>query len=151
MTAGTPVRPARLADLTTVAALCQEHALYERASQATAPSSRALAAALAGSSPALHCWVAEHDGQLVGYASGSWAYCTWSASGYFLLDCLYLVASARSRGLGRELMAAVAEYARKNGASRIEWLTPDWNADAIGFYRRLEAVGSARMRFRLPL
>ena len=149
--AGLQVRPAGEADLPQLVALCADHARYERAAPA-APSPAALLAAMSGPGPVLSAWcLADGTGQLHGYASGCTAFCTWSASTVFILDCLYLVPSARGRGDGRRLLQAVAMHARGRGCSRMEWVTPDWNEAAIGFYRALGAAAQPRSRFRLDL
>jgi GNAT superfamily N-acetyltransferase len=146
------VRPAGAADLPQLAALCQAHALHERAPLAAAPSLACLEAALAGDAPALAAWcLADDDGRLHGYASGCQAFCTWSASPVFILDCLYLAPSHRGRGDGRRLLQAVAAHAQARGCARLEWETPTWNADAIGFYHALGARSEPRARFRLAL
>jgi GNAT superfamily N-acetyltransferase len=146
------VRPAGSTDLPQVVSLCRAHALHERAPLAEAPSLARLEAALAGAAPALAAWcLVGDDGQVHGYASGCQAFCTWTGSPVFILDCLYLEPSYRGHGDGRRLLEAVAAYAQARGCSRLEWVTPAWNAAAIGFYHALGARSEPRVRFRLAL
>ena len=47
--------------------------------------------------------------------------------------------SHRGAGIGKRLLAAVAQAARERD-SWMQWLVLDWNEPAIEFYRRLGAV-----------
>lgn len=46
---------------------------------------------------------------------------------------------ARSAGLGKALLARLAQLAVERGCGRLEWSVLDWNEPALGFYRRLGA------------
>ena len=50
-----------------------------------------------------------------------------------------IAGSARSRGVGEALMAALAREVVSRGALRLEWTVLDWNEGAIRFYERLGA------------
>lgn len=52
---------------------------------------------------------------------------------------LFVVESARGRGVGRALMAHLARLARARGCTRFEWTTGRANRSAIGFYESLGA------------
>ena len=47
--------------------------------------------------------------------------------------------SARGRGHGKALLAAVAAVAHERGAARMDWNVLDWNQLAIDFYQSLGA------------
>ena len=47
----------------------------------------------------------------------------------------------RGHGIGERLMRHLAQVAVERGCGRFEWSVLDWNAPAIGFYRRLGARG----------
>jgi GNAT superfamily N-acetyltransferase len=59
--------------------------------------------------------------------------------GIFLED-LFVRPELRARGVGRALLARLASLAKDRGCGRLEWAVLDWNADAIGFYRRIGAT-----------
>ncbi len=145
------VRIATASDAQRLVPLCIAHAAYEQADLPIPPSPEALAAALSGDAPLLKAWVAEVAGELMGYASGSPAFCTWTTSTYFVMDCLFIAEPYRGRGWGDALMTALQEAAQASGHSRIEWLTPPWNAAALGFYEKLGATRQDRVRLRLGL
>lgn len=55
------------------------------------------------------------------------------------LEDLYLRPVARGEGLGRALLAALAEECVRRGYTRLQWWVLDWNDPAIGFYKALGA------------
>jgi ribosomal protein S18 acetylase RimI-like enzyme len=73
---------------------------------------------------------------------------TWTAGDYCYLQDLFTVEAARGRGVGRALIAAVAEAARAAGASRVYWLTHESNATAQGLYDKV-AQKSGFIQYRI--
>ncbi len=148
---GVTIRPAAGADLPQVAALAADHAAYERADRPPAGLPDRLAALISGPTPRLHLLVADTGGgKLVGYASCAPELSTWQGREYLHLDCLYLDEAYRGLGLGARLIGAAGELAGRLGLGELQWNTPDWNTDAIRFYRRLGATDRAKLRFSLP-
>lgn len=74
-------------------------------------------------------------------------YSTWDAKYYTYLDCLFLLEEARGKGAGQQLMRSVKTESLKLNSGLIQWQTPDFNVDAIRFYRRLGAVSKSKERF----
>ena len=146
---GWVVRPARGTDAPALAALCAEHAAYERLAHRVPGHAARLAQALDGG--LLRAWLALLEGRPVGYASATLDYSTLAGAPFLHLDCLYLDAAARGQGLGTELMAAVAAQARALGCAQLQWQTPVWNADAIRFYDRLGATRLEKCRYQWAL
>jgi ribosomal protein S18 acetylase RimI-like enzyme len=143
-----PIRPAAPADVPEIVRLCCEHARYERAEHDGPGLRERLADALFGQSPRLAAWVVDGEsGGLSGYATATVDFSTWSGRTYLHLDCLYLDDGARGRGHGRALMQAVMAAARGGGHREVQWQTPSWNVEAIGFYERLGARGATKVRF----
>ena len=64
---------------------------------------------------------------------------TFRGRPFLYLEDLVVSETARSRGVGEALMAALAREAVSRGALRLEWSVLDWNVDAIRFYERLGA------------
>ena len=145
------IRAAREPDMDVILDFCAEHAAYEQADYEPAGKGERLEKALFGSDPQLHCLIAEVEGEPVGYATFLVQYSTWDAERYLYMDCLYLREAARGKGLGGEMMEALAKEGRKLGCREIQWQTPDFNAGAIRFYKRLGAVSKAKERFFLSL
>jgi GNAT superfamily N-acetyltransferase len=75
----------------------------------------------------------------VGFALYFFAYSTFLARPTLYLEDLFVLPTARGRGAGKALLAALARVALRRGCGRMEWAVLDWNAPAIGFYERLGA------------
>jgi N-acetylglutamate synthase-like GNAT family acetyltransferase len=80
-------------------------------------------------------WVAETDGELLG-----WAGLTPPAAGIAVLDHLWVDPAWLGRGLGGRLFRLVADRARELGAERLEWGA---EPNALGFY---EKMGGRKLR-----
>ena len=146
---GARVRPAHAGDAQALAALCRAHAAFEELPYVADGHASRLAQALEDAR--LHAWVAERDGDIVGYASATLDFSTLCARTFVHLDCLYLDPLARNRALGHALMAAVAEFGRRQGCRDMQWQTPAWNEAALRFYDRTGARRLGKQRYTLPL
>lgn len=87
----------------------------------------------------------------MGYASATLDFSTLAGAPFLHLDCLYLEPAARGLGLGGELLVEVVGYARAQGCTQLQWQTPVWNADAIRFYDRLDAIRQEKYRYTMAL
>lgn len=87
----------------------------------------------------LEAFVAELDGRVQGVALFYEGLGTFRAKPFLYLEDLVVLETARSRGVGEALMAALAREALARGALRLEWAVLDWNQGAIRFYERLGA------------
>ncbi|GAA1842823.1 GNAT family N-acetyltransferase [Microlunatus capsulatus] len=134
------LRPARSDDVDRIHQLVVDLATYERAADQVRATPEQLRRALFGPSPAVHALVAEVDGVVVGFALWFLSFSTWEGVHGVYLEDLYVEPAHRGRGLGRALLAALAETALARGWARVEWSVLDWNAPALGFYRALGAV-----------
>jgi ribosomal protein S18 acetylase RimI-like enzyme len=133
------IRRVREADVPAVVGLVYELADYERLTAECRLTTGQLRQALFSPAPALFGHVAEVAGAVAGYALWFLNYSTWKGShGIYLLD-LYVQPAHRGSGLGRGLLAALAEESCRRGLTGVEWEVLDWNTPAIGFYRALGA------------
>ena len=131
------IRSSRAADVPAIAAIYAHHVLHGTGTFETAPPSAHEMAArradvLAKGLPYL---VAEQDGQVVGYA-----YCQWfkprPASRFSSEDSIYLHPDAGGQGLGKQLLAALAEQAEAAGIRKLIAVIGDsGNAGSIGVHR----------------
>lgn len=133
------VRRARESDVDTMVALVYELAEYERAPERCHLTADQLHTALFGDAPALFAHVAELDGEVVGCALWFLNFSTWDGVHGIYLEDLYVRPSARGSGLGKALLAALAEECVQRGYTRLQWWVLDWNEPAIGFYKSLNA------------
>lgn len=136
-------------DLEELVRLCTAHAAYERAAYDPSSKAEALAALVLGDTPRIQCRVATGAGGLVGYATWTYDASTWEARLYAYMDCLFVDPAFRNQGLGHRLMGHVARAVIEAGCRQLQWHTPDFNAGAIRFYRRLGTTEKTKVRFFL--
>ena len=133
------IRPATPADAPVIASLVRELAEYEK----LLPEAKATAAdfqrELESPNPVIHVLVAELDGSPVGFALYFFNFSTFVGRPGLYLEDLFVRPAERSRGIGRELLRALARIARERGCGRMEWAVLDWNEPALRFYRTLGA------------
>jgi len=77
------------------------------------------------------------EGKLIGIVHYLFHRSMWTIGNYCYLQDLFVAEEARGLGLGRGLIEAVYEAARKAGASRVYWLTQESNKTARALYDKL--------------
>lgn len=127
------IRRANLADMSDVVGLCSKHASHERVSYDPTWKVEALTDAIFESTQ-LICLVACRRNTIVGYATCVPQFSTWLAGEYLYMDCLYVEADCRGKGVGKRLVERVGEEARRLGYSEVQWQTPEFNTEAVQFY-----------------
>jgi GNAT superfamily N-acetyltransferase len=141
------VRPALPEDCSALFALIAEHARFEQSAATLTPCE--LLSILASDPPPVTILVAASGAELKGFAAITFDFALWRARRWAHLDCLFVREDARGLGLGTMLLGAAAEHALHCGADRMEWQTPAWNEQAIGFYRQTGALYASKLRFTL--
>lgn len=134
------IRSATRADVPRILDLIRALAEYEKLSHECVATEEALAATLFGERPAAEVVMAECDGETAGFALFFPTYSTFLARPGLYLEDLFVHPHLRGHGVGLALMRHLAGLAVARGYGRFEWSVLDWNAPAIGFYRRLGAV-----------
>ena len=82
----------------------------------------------------VHAMVAEQEGQLIGLVHFLFHRSTISIAPTCYLQDLFTRESARGKGVGRGLINAVYEQAKRAGSSRVYWLTHETNSTAMKLY-----------------
>ncbi|HLM85049.1 MAG TPA: GNAT family N-acetyltransferase [Solirubrobacteraceae bacterium] len=140
---GSPiVRAAVPEDVPLLLALFRELAEYERLEHELRGTEELLSEALFGERPAAEALIAEHAGNVAGYALFYPTFSSFLAIQGVWLEDLFVRPAHRRAGVGRTLLAAVAARVRERGGERLEWAALDWNELALGFYR---GIGAQRM------
>jgi GNAT superfamily N-acetyltransferase len=119
--------------------LIRELARFEKLEHEFTATAENLHAALFGPHPAAGALLARGDGEPAGYAIYFSTFSSFTGRAGVWLDDLFVLPPFRKRGLGRKLIAAVAQMAAERGCARFEWLALDWNKRALEFYRGLGA------------
>ena len=83
--------------------------------------------------------IAELHGKPVGLATFAVLYPAPGPAGQLFMKDLFTLAEARGHGIGRALMAFLAQLAIARGCARFDWTAETDNPDALGFYDRLGA------------
>jgi GNAT superfamily N-acetyltransferase len=111
-----------------------------------------IAEALFGEVPAGAALLAWDDDELVGTAAYSFLWPAIGVTRSLYLKELYVGAAHRRKGIGKLLMDALFEVAKKHGCSRVEWTTDDTNQSAQQFYDELGVpVNTSKMFYRVEL
>ncbi len=135
------LRAATAADAPLILALIGELADYERLRHEAVATEADLLGHLFGLRPAAEVVIAEYDGEASGFALFFRSFSTFLGKPGLYLEDLFVRPALRGHGIGKALMVHLARLAVARGCGRFEWSVLDWNAPAIGFYRRLGAIG----------
>lgn len=97
----------------------------------------------------LLAWI---DERAVGFTQLYPTFSSVSAARVWTLNDLFVTPDARRNGVARALLSAAADFARADGALRLELETDHDNANAQALYRSMGwAAYDGTLRFRLPL
>nr|XP_003705950.1 PREDICTED: diamine acetyltransferase 2 isoform X1 [Megachile rotundata] len=88
--------------------------------------------------PLFICYVAEVNGNVVGYTISYYTYSTWGGKAMYLED-IYVTPTCRSKHIGSKLLKAVATEATKNECCRLDFSVLKWNP-AQSFYKNKGAL-----------
>jgi GNAT superfamily N-acetyltransferase len=134
------LRAATPADTPQILGFIRALAEYERLLDHVVATEATLGAALFGPRPYAEVVIAEDGGTPVGFALFFHTFSTFLGQPGIYLEDLFVIPSARGKGVGRALLAHLAQLAVARGCGRVEWAVLDWNRPAIGFYERLGAT-----------
>ncbi|MFC0506281.1 GNAT family N-acetyltransferase [Micromonospora costi] len=133
------IRPAEPADVPVLHRFIVELAEAEDFPGEVTAAPRDVAQALFGDRPVAEAVVATVDAEPVGFALYYPTYSTILGRPGIHLEDLYVRPEWRGAGLGRALLAHLAELAVRRGGARLEWWVLRTNDPALRFYRRLGA------------
>ena len=134
------LRAAEPRDVPAIVGLIRELAEFEKLTHLVEVTPQSLHPQLFGERPAAEAVVAEHDGEVIGFALFFTNFSTFLGKPGLYLEDLYVQPAHRGSGVGRALLTHLAALANARGYGRFEWSVLDWNVDAIRFYERMGAT-----------
>jgi GNAT superfamily N-acetyltransferase len=114
-------------------------AVYEREPDAVTGTPEMLHHSLFGDSPACESVIAVLDGAVAGFALFHGTFSTWETTAGIWLEDLFVYDEYRRAGVGRALLAHLAQLTVQRGCARLEWAALEWNTPALDFYAKLGA------------
>ena len=133
------LRAALPADAPLIFSLVRELADYEKLSGEADATPEQIAAALFSAQPRLFCDIAEWNGEPAGFSVWFLNFSTFRGRHGIYVEDLFVRPAFRGKGIGKALMARLAQRCVEEGYARFEWAVLDWNAPSIAFYRSIGA------------
>ena len=133
------IRAAVATDASLILGFIRELAEYEKLSHEVVATETDLRVSLFGPRPVAECVLAEVGDRPVGFALFFHNFSTFLGRPGIYLEDLYVQPAERGKGVGRKLLAHLAQLAVERRCGRLEWAVLDWNEPAIRFYENLGA------------
>lgn len=141
------IRPATAADVPVILELIRELAAYEKEPDAAVATADDLLRDGFGPQPYFQVLLAEIEEVdiagpevvPVGFAFYFYTYSTWTGKPTLYLEDLFVRPAYRGLGLGKALLAELAQIALEKNCGRMQWQVLDWNTPAIDFYTSIGA------------
>ena len=133
------IEPASEEHVPLILSFIKELAEYERLSHAVVATEEFLKDALFGARPAAEVLIGYYKGAPVSFALFFHNFSTFLGRRGLYLEDLYVRTEMRGRGIGRAMLAHLAQLAKERNCGRLEWAVLDWNEPAIKFYQGLGA------------
>src|SRR5882724_323598 len=137
---GLTIRDAARDDAPLILDFIHELAEYERLADLSIATVADLERDLFGVWPKVFCQIAECDGAPAGFALWFYTYSTFLGRHGIWLEDLFVRPQTRGKGLGKALLADLAQRCVREGLGRLEWSVLDWNQPSFDFYGSQGAV-----------
>src|SRR5262245_23508033 len=134
------IRAVREHEVPHVLRFIRELAKYERLEHEVVATEERLRRALFGEPRSCEVVFACLDDEPVGFALFFPNFSTFLGLPGIYLEDLFVLPSARGRGVGQRLLQWLARETVRRGGGRLDWSVLDWNEPAIRFYQSLGAV-----------
>jgi GNAT superfamily N-acetyltransferase len=132
------IRAATADDAALIRCLIDELAYFEKKLEQVRTTEEDIARDGFGENPEFRTLIAEWQGQPAGFALFFSYYSTWRGRGLYLED-LFVRPQLRGRGIGKALLAQVAQAAAQENRSFVRWVVLHWNERAVELYKTLGA------------
>jgi len=132
------IRKANATDIPSMMKLIVELAIYERAPNEVTNTEQMMFKDGFGDNPLYHAFVADKEGEIIGFAITYYRYSTWKGRCLYLED-LIVTENYRNKGIGQKLFDYCLSFGKKNSCEKMIWQVLDWNKPAINFYNKNNA------------
>jgi GNAT superfamily N-acetyltransferase len=133
------IEPATIGDASLILQFIEELATYEQLAHACVATEDDLRIQLFGLNPIAHTVIAYAGNEPAGFALYFFNFSTFLARPGLYLEDLFVKPAFRKRGIGRALLAYLAQIAVDRGCGRMEWAVLNWNEMALRVYRGIGA------------
>jgi GNAT superfamily N-acetyltransferase len=134
------IRDAVRADAPQIVRFIGDLAEYEKLSHEAVATVGNIERELFGPSPKVFCQIAEWNGAPAGFALWFYTFSTFLGRHGIWLEDLFVNPHMRGHGLGKALLADLAQRCVRENLGRLEWAVLDWNQPSIEFYQSRGAV-----------
>ena len=135
----TVFRKAEKRDVPSIRKLILELAEFEKAGDQVKITEMQLEEDGFGDTAFYQAFIAEIDGEVVGFSLSFVRYSTWRGKMLYMED-LYVTESHRGQKIGSGLLEIQLEYAKESGINFLCFQVLDWNQPAISFYKKYDVA-----------
>lgn len=132
------IRKAKKEDVARIFFLINALAIFEKEADAVKISQEELLEDGFGDNPSYQCIVAEHEGEVIGFALYFIRYSTWQGKTVYLEDFL-VDEKFRSKGIGKLIFEEMIQISKELNVRQLSWQVLDWNEGAIHFYEKYKS------------
>ena len=114
------IRKANATDIPSMMKLIVELAIYERAPNEVTNTEQMMFKDGFGDNPLYHAFVADIEGEIIGFAITYYRYSTWKGRCLYLED-LIVTENYRNKGIGQKLFDYCLSFGKKNSCEKMIW------------------------------
>lgn len=133
------IRQAQREDSALVLRFIEALADYEKLAHEVVANSHDIGQALFCKDAKIFCDIAYWDENPVGFAMWFYNFSTFHGRHGIYLEDLFVDPEARGKGVGKALLANLAQRCIAEKLTRLQWWVLDWNEPSIEFYHSLGA------------
>lgn len=133
------IRPTTEADIPLILLFIKSLADYERLGHEVVATEESLKETLFGTHRYAEVIIGYLKNKPVSFALYFHNYSTFLGRPGIYLEDLFVEPETRGLGIGKKMLAYLAQLAKKRGCGRLEWWVLDWNESAIAFYKKIGA------------
>ena len=134
------IRKAAIGDSEIILNFIKELAEYEKLLDEVTATEEILKETLFSDRPFGEVIIGDFEEKPIGYALFFYNFSTFTGRPGIYLEDIYVQPKMRGKGMGKCLLAYIADLAVRKNCTRVEWSVLDWNTPSINFYRSIGAI-----------